>query len=91
MFNFTIRRSSQAISQINCDLMSGFVLVTYKNGSTYGYTNVSKRAILQLWIDYAYTKETISLGFWVNRHCVNKCRGKYAEIPASMVKSLAFA
>ena len=86
MFNFTIRRSSNAISQVNCDLTSGFVLVTFKSGNTYGYTDVSKRAILNLMMN-----KNMSLGFWVNENCVNKGRGKYAAIPEIMLKGLTFA
>ena len=80
MFNFTITRSSQSIVAINCQLTSGFVLVTFKSGKTYSYTNVSKRAIIMLWLDYAYTNENISLGFWVNNNCVNSNRVKYANV-----------
>ena len=80
MFNFTVSRSSDAIKAINCQLLDGFVLVTFKNGSTYAYHNVSKRAILNLWFDYTYTNENISLGFWVNNNCVNANRVSYVNI-----------
>lgn len=75
MFNFTITRSSDAIAAINCQLLSGFVLVTFKNGSTYAYNNVSKRAILNLFIN-----QNMSLGFWVNENCVNNPSVKYANV-----------
>ena len=61
MFNFTIIRSSSAISAIHCDVLNGLALVSYKNGNVYAYSNVSRRAMLNL----KYNK-TISLGFWVN-------------------------
>ena len=80
MFNFTITRSSDAIAAINCQLRNGFVLVSFKNGKTYAYKNVSKRAILMLWLDYAFTNENISLGFWVNNNCVNPSRVNYANV-----------
>ena len=80
MFNFTIQRSSSSITAINCQLSSGFVLVSFKSGKTYSYTNVSKRAIIALWLDYALTTENISLGFWVNNNCVKPNRVRYANV-----------
>ena len=80
MFNFTIQRSSQSITAINCQLSSGFVLVSFKSGKTYSYTNVSKRAIIALWLDYAFTTENISLGFWVNNNCIRHNRVRYANV-----------
>ena len=80
MFNFTITRSSSSIVAVNCQLSSGFVLVTFKSGKTYSYTNVSKRAIIALWLDYAFTTENISLGFLVNNNCVKPNRVKYANL-----------
>ena len=75
MFNFTVSRTSDAIVQINCQLMSSFVLVTFKNGSTYAYFNVSKRAILNL-----YLNQNMSLGFWVNENCINADKVKYTNV-----------
>ena len=72
MFNFTITRSSSSITAIHCQIQTGFVLVAFKDGKTYQYNNVSKRAILALWLDYAFTNENISLGFWVNNNCINR-------------------
>ena len=63
MFNFTIIRSSSAVAAIHCDVLNGLALVSYKNGSVYAYSNVSRRAMLNL----KYNK-TISLGFWVNNN-----------------------
>ena len=80
MFNFTIQRSSSSITAINCQLSSGFVLVSFKSGKTYSYTNVSKRAIIALWLDYAFTNENISLGFCVNNNCVKPNRVRYANV-----------
>ena len=80
MFNFTITRSSSSITAINCQIQTGFVLVSFKNGQTYSYNNVSKRAIIALWLDYAFTTENISLGFWVNNNCVKPNRVKYANV-----------
>ncbi len=75
MFNFTIIRSSSAIVAINCQLLAGFVLVTFKSGKTYAYSNVSKRAILNL-----YLNQNMSLGFWVNENCINADKVKYADV-----------
>ena len=76
MFNFTITRTSDAIVAINCQLLAGFVLVTFKNGQTYAYNNVSKRAIVNLFLN-----KNMSLGFWVNDNCINakavKCQNVY--------------
>jgi hypothetical protein len=75
MFNFTITRTSDAIVAINCQLLSGFVLVTFKNGQTYAYSNVSKRAIMNL-----YFNRNISLGFWVNDNLIGNERVNYANV-----------
>ena len=84
MFNFTISRSSSAIEAINCQLMGGFVLVSYKNGRVYAYKNVSKRAILNL-----YFNKNISLGFWANTNLINNERVSYTNLDA-VVKYYAF-
>ncbi len=75
MFNFTVSRTSDAIVQINCQMLSGFVLVTFKSGQTYAYSNVSKRAILNL-----YLNQNMSLGFWVNENCVKATKVRYANV-----------
>ena len=75
MFNFTIQRTSSAITAINCQLLAGFVLVTYKSGQTYAYSNVSKRAIMNL-----YFNRNMSLGFWVNDNLIANDRVKYANV-----------
>ena len=72
MFNFTIQRSSSSIVAINCQLSTGFVIVKFKSGEIYRYLNVSKRAIIALWLDYAFNNNNISLGFWVNNNCINR-------------------
>jgi hypothetical protein len=75
MFNFSIIRSSEAIAAINCQLLAGFVLVTFKSGKTYAYSNVSKRAILNL-----YLNQNMSLGMWVNENCIKATNVKYADV-----------
>ena len=61
MFNFTIIRNSSAIAAIHCDVINGLALVSYKSGGVYAYSNVSRRAMLNLKFN-----PSISLGFWVN-------------------------
>ena len=75
MFNFTVTRTSDAIAAINCQLINGFVLVSFKNGSVYGYNNVSKRAILNLFFN-----QNMSLGFWANENCINANRVSYTNL-----------
>ncbi len=59
----TVSRSSSAVNAITTDLIGGEVLVEYKNGECYSYSNVSRRAILNLLL-----QNNISLGFWVNEN-----------------------
>ena len=66
MFNFTIIRSSSAISAIYCDAINGLALVSFKNGNVYAYSNVSRRAMMNLKFN-----KTISLGFWVNANILD--------------------
>ena len=57
----TICRPSDAVKSITTDLLGGMVLVEYSNGENYSYSDVSRRAILNLLM-----QPNISLGFWVN-------------------------
>ena len=75
MFNFTISRTSSAISSITCNLVTSRVLVTYKTGQTYLYTNVSKRALTNL-----YFNRNMSLGFWVNDNLKENNRVDYRNV-----------
>ena len=64
LFSFNVvSRSSSAVNAITTDLIGGEVLVEYKNGECYSYSNVSRRAILNLLL-----QNNISLGFWVNEN-----------------------
>ena len=74
-----ITRSSDAIDYIVTDLLLGRVNVKFANGHWYRYTNVSRRAILNL-----ECNPNMSLGFWVNDNCVNAQR-------TNLVGSLSFA
>ena len=57
----TSYRSSSCVSFIWGDILNGTCDVTYKNGLTYRYANVSRRALLNLRFN-----PNISLGFWIN-------------------------
>lgn len=61
-----VMRSSDCIEYICVDMMTKACTVMFKNGGRYEYTNVSRRAILNL-----LKTQTISLGFWVNQNCIN--------------------
>ena len=79
----TVSRSSSAVNSITTDLIGGEVLVEYKNGECYSYSNVSRRAILNLLL-----QNNISLGFWVNENLLC-CDAKTATYGSC--EHLAFA
>ena len=60
-----VYRSSTCADSIIVDMMSKTARVMFNNGSVYEYTNVSRRAILNL-----LNNSTISLGFWINKNLV---------------------
>ena len=66
---FTTFRSSDAIDNISVSPILGVVLVEYSNGYAYEYTNVSRRAIVNLMCN-----PNMSLGFWVNANCIEPKR-----------------
>lgn len=68
-----ITRTSDAIDYIVTDLLLGRVNVKFANGNWYRYTNVSRRAILNL-----ECNPNMSLGFWVNDNIINSARVKRA-------------
>ena len=72
MFNMLITvpyRQSSAISSLQVDGLKGEAFVTFTNGKSYAYGNVSKRAILNVLFN-----PDVSLGFWVNRNLVQSER-----------------
>lgn len=70
MFTVTpSERSSSAVEYISANPITGEVLVEFKSGYDYVYSNVSRRAILNLMFN-----PNMSLGFWVNANCVNSER-----------------
>ena len=72
---FNIFRSSDAIDTMQVSPILGVVLVEYSNGLSYEYTNVSRRAILNL-----MANPNMSLGFWVNDNCKVHQRVKYQAL-----------
>ena len=72
MFNMLISvpsRTSSAISSLQVDGLNKKACVTFKNGKSYAYGNVSTRAILNVLFN-----PDVSLGFWVNNNLVQSDR-----------------
>lgn len=70
MFSFNVvNRTSSAIDCLLVDPMRGAACVTFKNGYSYVYLNVSRRAIVNLLMN-----KNMSLGFWVNENLINTKR-----------------
>jgi hypothetical protein len=67
-FNIT-RRTSDAVAFIQVSPILGVALVEFDNGYSYEYTGVSRRAIANLMLN-----PNMSLGFWVNKNCINSKR-----------------
>ena len=63
------RRSSDCVKRMFVSLKDATATVTFKNGSTYHYENVSRRAMLNLMLN-----KNMSLGFWVNTNLINNSR-----------------
>ncbi len=57
----TSYRSSTCAKFIYGDILRGICQVTFKNGSTVEYKNVSRRALLNLKFN-----PNLSYGFWIN-------------------------
>ena len=69
MFLTVANRTSTAIDSLQVDGLNSQAIVTFKNGDTYAYGNVSKRAILNVMFN-----QDVSLGFWVNNNLVQSER-----------------
>ncbi len=70
MFSFNVvNRTSSAIDCLLVDPMRGTACVIFKNGYSYVYLNVSRRAIVNLLMN-----KNMSLGFWVNENLINTKR-----------------
>ena len=71
MFINVTNRTSSAIQDLQVDALNSQAIVTFKNGNTYVYGNVSKRAILNVTFN-----PDVSLGFWVNNNLVKSDRAE---------------
>ena len=69
MFLTINNRTSSAIEDLQVDALSKRAIVTFTNGNTYAYGNVSTRAIVNLIFN-----PDVSLGFWVNNNLVKSER-----------------
>ena len=72
MFNMLLSvpfRTSSAISSLQVDGLKKQAYVTFKNGKSYAYGNVSTRAILNVLFN-----PDVSLGFWVNNNLTQSDR-----------------
>ena len=72
MFNMLVsvpNRTSSAISSLQVDGLKKQACVTFKNGKTYAYGNVSTRSILNVLFN-----PDVSLGFWVNNNLTQSDR-----------------
>ena len=67
-------RTSAAIEKILVDPIHGVVFCRFTNGYGYEYTNVSRRAIVNLMLN-----PNMSLGFWVNKNLVHTKRTKIID------------
>ena len=64
-------RTSTAIESLQVDALNSQAYVTFKNGNSYAYGNVSKRAIINVLFN-----QDVSLGFWVNNNLVQSERAE---------------
>ncbi len=62
-------RTSTAIESLQVDALNSQAYVTFLNGNSYAYGNVSKRAIVNVLFN-----PDVSLGFWVNNNLVQSER-----------------
>ena len=69
MFLTINNRTSSAIEDLQVDALNKQAIVTFTNGNTYVYDNVSTRAIVNLIFN-----PDVSLGFWVNNNLVKSER-----------------
>tara|TARA_R100001086_G_scaffold156396_1_gene83656 strand:+ start:58 stop:384 length:327 start_codon:yes stop_codon:yes gene_type:complete len=69
MFLTINNRTSSAVEDLQVDALNKQAIVTFTNGNTYAYGNVSTRAIVNLIFN-----PDVSLGFWVNNNLVKSDR-----------------
>ena len=71
MFITVPNRTSTAIKELQVDALNSQAYVTFKNGNSYAYGNVSKRAIVNVLFN-----PDVSLGFWVNNNLLQSERAE---------------
>jgi len=69
MFLNVTNRTSTAIDSLQVDALNKQAIVSFTNGNTYAYGNVSTRAIINVLFN-----PDVSLGFWVNNNLVKSER-----------------
>ena len=69
MFLNVTNRTSSAIDSLQVDALNKQAIVSFKDGYTYAYGNVSTRAIVNLLFN-----PDVSLGFWVNNNLLKSER-----------------
>ena len=69
MFIIVPQRQSSAVKSLEVDAIAGEAIVTFTNGLSYLYENVSKRSIINVLFN-----PDVSLGFWVNNNLVKSER-----------------
>ena len=73
MFLTVSERTSSAVEELKVDALNKQAIVTFKNGNTYAYENVSTREIINVLFN-----ASISLGFWVIKNLVQSDRATLA-------------
>ena len=69
MFLNVTNRTSTAIESLQVDALNKQAIVTFTDGNTYAYGNVSTRAIINVLFN-----PDVSLGFWVNNNLIKSDR-----------------
>ena len=69
MFVNVTNRTSTAIESLQVDALNKQAIVTFTDGNTYAYGNVSTRAIINVLFN-----PDVSLGFWVNNNLLKSDR-----------------
>ena len=69
MFLNVTNRTSSEIDSLQVDALNKQAIVSFKDGNTYAYGNVSTRAIINLLFN-----PDVSLGFWVNNNLLKSER-----------------
>ena len=88
MFSMLItvpNRTSTAIKTLQVDALNSQAYVTFKNGNSYAYGNVSKRAIVNVLFN-----PDVSLGFWVNNNLVQSERAESFQFDYQNITSTPY-